>query len=239
MGKSGGSIVSAWLVLLCLLEAAHAEARKSIEAALDAHLASRAALTAQREGWRQHRLQIQHNLPPRAATLAGCSTALEVRGASGALEPGRQRLEVACPGEAGWRLTLLSEVEILVPVVFARQPIERGTTLRAEHLELREISLGKSRDHYLAPEPLLGMSSKRRIRAGQQLSSRLVDEPLLVRRGQPLRISASVDGIEASTLGEALEDGNRDQVIRVRNQSSGKTIKARVIEAGVVSSVLE
>ena len=68
------------------------------------------------------------------------------------------------------------------------------------------------------------------------LSPGLLTRPTLVKRGQRVKILASHDGIQASTLGEALENGQRDAVIRIRNLSSEKTIEAKVLEAGVVSS---
>ncbi|MNJ71858.1 flagellar basal body P-ring biosynthesis protein FlgA [compost metagenome] len=57
-----------------------------------------------------------------------------------------------------------------------------------------------------------------------------------MRRGQQVKILASHDGINAATLGEALENGGQDAVIRVKNLSSGKTIEGKVLEAGVVTS---
>jgi len=51
-----------------------------------------------------------------------------------------------------------------------------------------------------------------------------------------VKIVASHDGIEASTNGEALADGQPGEVIRVRNVRSGKVIDAKVVEEGVVTS---
>jgi len=51
-----------------------------------------------------------------------------------------------------------------------------------------------------------------------------------------VKVVASNEGIEASTSGEALGDGQPGDVIRVRNTRSGKVIDAKVIEPGVVSS---
>ncbi len=85
-------------------------------------------------------------------------------------------------------------------------------------------------------EQVVGKTAKRRIRAGQTLTADLLDAPLWVRRGQSVTIVARQDGIEASTLGEALANGREGDVVRVRNRSSEKVIDAQVIGDGVVTS---
>jgi flagella basal body P-ring formation protein FlgA len=59
---------------------------------------------------------------------------------------------------------------------------------------------------------------------------------MAVRRGEPVKMIANNDGIEASASGEALADGQPGDVIRVRNTRSGKVIEAKVLEPGVVTS---
>lgn len=80
------------------------------------------------------------------------------------------------------------------------------------------------------------MVAARRLRPNQVLTPVLVEGAAAVRRGDVVKIVAVAEGIEASTKGEALADGQPGDVIRVRNLSSDKTIHAKVIERGVVTS---
>jgi flagella basal body P-ring formation protein FlgA len=86
---------------------------------------------------------------------------------------------------------------------------------------------------------VVGLSAKRRIREGQQLTPALLTGAVLVKRGQQVVIQANQDGIQAKAVGEALANGQLGDVIRVRNLGSEKVIEAKVIEAGVVSSTFK
>src|SRR5690606_32545004 len=92
------------------------------------------------------------------------------------------------------------------------------------------------RGFYSRVEDVAGSLAARRIRTNQLLTPALVASLPAVRRGETVKIVASRDGIEASTDGEALSDGQVGELIRVRNISSDKVIDAKVIEPGVVSS---
>jgi flagella basal body P-ring formation protein FlgA len=48
---------------------------------------------------------------------------------------------------------------------------------------------------------------------------------------------ARVEGVEVSTAGEALDAGARGASIRVRNSTSGQTLRMRVTGAGTVEPV--
>src|SRR5690606_10363778 len=115
--------------------------------------------------------------------------------------------------------------------------IDRGRTLTANDLKLQRINIAKARrGYYNRLEDVVGLTAKRRIRAGQTLTPALLEQSMAVRRGQPVKIIASHEGIEASTSGEALSDGQPVDVIRVRNVRSEKVIDAKVLESGVVTS---
>jgi flagella basal body P-ring formation protein FlgA len=149
----------------------------------------------------------------------------------------RQRLSVQCPDQPGWTVKVSSQATIRVSAVFANQAIERGRTIGAEQLKLQELDISKApRGFFSRLEQVVGKGAKRRIRANQALDSSFLAMPLLVRRGEQVKIIANHEGIAAATMGEALENGEQGAVIRVRNPSSRKTIEAQVLDTGVVTS---
>ena len=48
---------------------------------------------------------------------------------------------------------------------------------------------------------------------------------------------ARIEGIEVSTAGEALDAGARGALVRVKNSTSGQTVRMRVIAPGTVEPV--
>ncbi|MNN87558.1 flagellar basal body P-ring biosynthesis protein FlgA [compost metagenome] len=60
--------------------------------------------------------------------------------------------------------------------------------------------------------------------------------PWLVRRGERVSMVARHGDTQAVTQGEALENGRKGQVIRVKNLASGSIIDAQVTEPGTVTS---
>lgn len=213
-------------------------AGEQIDQAIEQHLSRVIASEAEAQRWRG--MRFSHNSTPlnSTANLPKCTQALAVNRTDDS--PSllvRQRLEVRCQDQPGWALVVSSQVSIFLPVVFTSRAIERGQRISAEQLSLQELDIGKaSRGFFNNIDDVVGMGAKRRIRANQVLNPGLLAMPLLVKRGQQVKILANHDGIEASTLGEALENGQLNAVIRVKNVNSGKTIEAKVLEAGVVSS---
>lgn len=241
--RPGGRCASALFRLLALglllAPAAQADTPLAqIEAAVDRALAERVAAHAQRQGWQGLRFVREGGGLVGSAAVHACALPLQVRDSSGGEAPlGRQRLSLHCPAQPGWTQDYLAQVELYLPVLFTSQSLERGQTLGAAQLKRQEAALSKlGRGFYHREDEVIGMGAKRRIRADQLLTPALLGEALLVRRGQQVKIQASQDGISASTLGEALDNGQRGEVIRVRNLASEKVIKAKVMEEGVVSS---
>jgi flagella basal body P-ring formation protein FlgA len=234
-----GSAVSALLFSGLLLSAQAAEtAQQQLEDAVAAPMRALLERHAREQGWQGMDYQLQHQLLGNAPT-APCPTAPSVERLAGDPDPlQRQRFQLRC-AEAGWQATLLSQAQVYLPMVVALRVVERDQTLAAADLSLQRTDLGKARRGFFnSIEQVVGQSAKRRLRAGQLINPSLLDVALLVRRGDKVKIVASQDGIQASANGEALADGKQGEVIRVRNLSSEKVIDARVLESGVVSSIL-
>ncbi len=239
-GSFFSSLRRSLLATVLLPAALHAASGTSeqIDQAIEQHLSQAIATEAEAQSWRG--MRFSHNSTPlnNTANLPKCTQALAVNRTDDS--PSllvRQRLEVRCQDQPGWTIVVSSQTSIFLPVVFTNRAIERGQRISAEQLSLQELDISKaSRSFFNDTDDVVGMSAKRRIRANQALNPGLLAMPLLVKRGQQVKILANHDGIEASTLGEALENGQLNAVIRVKNVNSGKTIETKVLETGVVTS---
>lgn len=237
-----GKASSVWsiviLLLLSVTSQAHADATTQVQQAVENHLRLMLEQQAARQGWQGMQLRYEISVPASAANLPPCSDALQVQAtgeAPSAME--RQTLQIRCVDTPGWSTNATGQAHVFLPAVHAEGIIDRGQTLTAGDLKLQRINIAKARrGYYNQIEEVVGLAAKRRIRAGQTITPALLEQAMAVKRGQPVKIVASNEGIEASTSGEALADGQPGDVIRVRNVGSGKVIDAKVLEQGVVTS---
>ena len=233
------------LCLLCLLclslcASAHADQtpRQQMDSAIHRHLNNLMNQHAREQGWKGLRLELDNTPLSSLHQLAPCPGQIEVSGGS-LTKLSRQSLRLTCDqASQGWPINVSTDMKVFLPVVISTRVINRGDNITAALLKSEETDITRaSRGFYHRTAPLIGMSAKRRIRANQILTPDLIDQPQLIKRGDKVNIIASQDGISASMQGEALEKGSAAEVIRVKNLSSGKTIEAKVLEAGVVTSI--
>jgi flagellar basal body P-ring formation protein FlgA len=135
------------------------------------------------------------------------------------LESGEERVL----GLAGQAQAL---VEVLVPV----RSIGAGELLTADLLEPLVVAERQLRvDTITDPAALQDVEARRRLLPGRPVRQGDVQAPRLVRRGEAVEIVYRAPGIELVTMGRALEDGSRGNVVGVSNLDSDQRL------AGVVT----
>jgi flagella basal body P-ring formation protein FlgA len=173
-------------------------------------------------------------LPNRHAAPA-CDRPYEITAAD-ASRPDRLRFTVRCPGQARAtvypvRATLRADVLVTVAAIPA------GTQLAAADVTLASRDLAGAADAVTDPAALAGRVNRRALKAGQMIQTRVLKSVDTVRRGQAVRIVSRAAGVEVSTTGTALQNGARNDTIRVRNARTGKIIAARVVAPDVVEPI--
>lgn len=233
---TGSALSALAIALLPLGLQAATTAQQQIESAATSAMTAMIQDHAKRQDWKDMQLHLIHQVKGRTPTLP-CQSEPTIQRAGNSIKPlARHRFSVRCDNPS-WEASVTSQADISLPMVTSIKTLEKDQTIAIGDLRLVRAELGKSRRGFFTSlEAVAGQSAKRRIRAGQQLNPSLLDTPVLVRRGEKVKIVASQDGIRASANGEALADGRQGKVIRVRNMSSEKVIDAQVLEDGVVSS---
>lgn len=146
---------------------------------------------------------------------------------------GRVRVRVRCQG-AG-EIGYLFRAEVSGLALAAANDIAPGQTLGADDVS-EQLVLLRSPQPLLTPDAALdGLRSKTLIRKGTPLRGLLLETAPLVKRGMAVAIVAEQEGIRVEVAGTALETAGKDEWVRVKNGNSGKVIRARVIDTGVVS----
>jgi flagellar basal body P-ring formation protein FlgA len=121
-----------------------------------------------------------------------------------------------------------------VPV--AARTLERGAIIGAADIEKADITvLGARQTAITDPRDLVGKQLRRSVRAGQPFIGIDVKEPDLVRKGDTVSMVLRNGNLAIATAGRALEDGARDQVIKVQNIASRKVVEGRVSGAGSIT----
>lgn len=145
---------------------------------------------------------------------------------------GRVRVRVRCQG-AG-EIGYLFRAEVSGLALAASRDIAPGQMLGADDVGEQRVLL-RSPQPLLAPDVVLdGLRSKTLIRQGTPLRGMLLETAPLVKRGMAVAIVAEQEGIRVEVAGTALETAGKDEWVRVKNGNSGKVIRARVIDTGVV-----
>ncbi len=162
-----------------------------------------------------------------------CAAPLNI-GAQNQQAVGRVTLLVACDSE--WSIYVPVDLNILRPVVVTTRPLATGAVIAADDIALAPQEIGALNGTYLtALDEAIGMGVKRPLLPGKPIFTQQLEQPLLIRRGEAVVISAAAGEFSVSTSGTALSDGRRGDMIRIKNSNSARTVSARVIGPGQVT----
>ncbi|MEN3275859.1 MAG: flagellar basal body P-ring formation protein FlgA [Massilia sp.] len=225
------------LLLSPLLVSLPASAAPTIASQVEEAARAELAKQASASGLRDPRFELTV-VPPRVSSrLASACTgpveidALDTRQAS------RMRFAVRCPGAGTSRQEYIVRARISAEVVLAAVPIATNEVLTDAHVTVGQREITSIADPVVDPSLAVGQTSRRTLRAGDVLRNNSLTPPILVKRGDAVVMIARTEGIEVSTAGEALDAGARGAVVRVRNSTSGQTVRMRVTAPGTVEPV--
>ncbi|MCJ0974406.1 flagellar basal body P-ring formation protein FlgA [Pseudomonas sp. PS1] len=187
----------------------------------------------------QARYQVQVNrLDPRLR-LAACDQPLAARLESPAQPVGRTTVRVSCEGSAPWSVFVPAQVHLYREVVVTLRPLKRDSIIDVTDVTLAERDVSLLNQGYLtAIDQVVGNKLTRPVLADQVVPPSYVSLAEVVRKGDQVVISAKNSAINVRMPGEALSDGAVGSQIRVKNQSSGRVVKARVTGPGQVEVMM-
>ena len=117
-----------------------------------------------------------------------------------------------------------------VPVL--TRSLDRGMLIAPSDIELVRLNLFQEpRDIAAKVDTVVGKRLKQRIGAGETIRKNQIDIPPLIPRGKRISMIYQVPGFQATATGVAMEDGHEEGIIKVKNDTSRKVVRARVISA--------
>ncbi len=214
-------------------------ARKQVTAAVQHHAAQALRQEAGRRKWPEYQAKMNLFIPSDVSRYAPCPDALTVSLPGGErIDLNRLRFDVRCEGPQGWDVAVTVKPDVYLPVVIAKNSLERGQVLSASDVSIKKLNISSTRGNYLTdPDEAIGLTVKRRIRELQPIALTQLESPVLVERGQRVLMIAEQGGVEARTMGEAMKKGRKGEMIKVKNESSERVVSAIVADAGVVKMV--
>jgi len=144
--------------------------------------------------------------------------------------------------EGGARPVRIGEATAVVTVVAdavrTRRDVARGSRLGAADLEVRSSDLhGRPFGRLPSFEDVVGARVKRDIGADAIVTAADVAAEALVRAGDTVLVHVRVGQVDIVGRMVALENGERDAVIRVINQETRHTTRARIVGRAEVEVV--
>lgn len=116
-------------------------------------------------------------------------------------------------------------VEVAVP----SRRIMRGAVIKDDDITYVQMRRDKlPRNKLVSAREIIGKSARRALRTNQPIGANDIQPPVLVERNSIVTISLETNVMQLTAQGKAIEDGARNDVIRVANLKSGQVIEAVV-----------
>jgi flagella basal body P-ring formation protein FlgA len=154
--------------------------------------------------------------PPHARRVASGEEEIAVRGGASPWV-GIQRFEVAVRSPDGQvRFDVDAEVTVVPQRVVAARSLPRGAMIRAADVRL-EHGIDADSDAFHSIDEVVGKQTTRAIPQGKVLQHSSIRQPLLVRRGEVITVTARSAGIRVRSTAKAREDGSLGDLIEVES----------------------
>ncbi len=150
---------------------------------------------------------------------------------------GRFLGQVVSPAEGtpAARATISGRAVELADIPVLARRIEPGEVIKQRDIEWISTRADRlNRNTVRSPERLLGKSPRRPIRAGQQIKSADLRDPVLVEKNSMVTIRLESPRMVLTAQGRALDQGAAGDVIRVMNTKSKTIVDAAVTASGAV-----
>lgn len=121
-----------------------------------------------------------------------------------------------------------------IPVLKTR--MRRGDIIRASDIDYIKVQTESlAHDVILNADDIIGTTPRTSLNSTSPIRSYDLQRPKIVKRGDKVTMIYSNGRVRIETIGKALEEGAKGDIIRVANGASNKTIQAEIIADRTVS----
>jgi flagella basal body P-ring formation protein FlgA len=147
------------------------------------------------------------------------------------ITPGARTIAVKLRDADGRQFTKQIKVNWYQPVVYSARPIAKNAPVDLSSLRTRIGITGMMVTLFSSPEQLAGAVSRRPVVARAAIETGDISQNGFVRAGSAVTMVASVNGLGVEVKGIAMQRGGMGDIIKVKNLSSKKILRARIIGA--------
>lgn len=168
--------------------------------------------------------------------LQACEAPIQTLTEFGNIKQKHLTVKVSCEAPTKWSLRVPVKLQVFQPVVVASQQIQRDHILTQQDLHIHKQDIAQIGDSYFQSEDeLLGLSSVKSIQPGAVIKRHMVRQPIIIHRGETVKIVVSSPGFKLETAGIAQMDGAVGDIIKVKNARSNRMIDVKVKGSGEVT----
>ncbi len=175
---------------------------------------------------------------PRSAVLPLGEVTHKVKLLNGALLKRKVPVHFHLYVDEEWvrKILVMVELEMVDDVVVARRLLKRGRVISEADIAIRTLDVsGMPSNIITRTEDVLGKKVKRDIKALHVVRTDMVEQPMMVKRGDIVQVIAESERLRISTMGIIKGIGGRSgERIRVVNIDSNRSLYARVVDAKTV-----
>lgn len=136
------------------------------------------------------------------------------------------------------RATCYFRVTVYDNILIAARDLSLEKEITANDVRIEEYAVENQGEVYLKDlGTIVGKVPSRAIKAGMPIKENMIQSPIVIESGASITMISNKNGIKIAVEGVAMQRGRIGKIIRVRNASSKKVLRAKVIDAHTVEIV--
>lgn len=205
----------------------------------DSIRAAARAFIAQRHPWQSLESHIEVSRLDGRSRLPRCNQALRSFLPTGARIRHRTTVGIQCPDNPGWKVYLPVTVTAFASVLVATRPLPPGTVVQRSDVQTVKRDIASLGYGYIGRlDENRGYRTTRSVSQGAVLTPVMVEDAVMIRRGQKVTLLAKSGPVSVSMAGIATSEGSLGKRISVKNITSGRELEGIVRSAETVEIAL-
>ena len=123
----------------------------------------------------------------------------------------------------------INKISNSIKLITLRNNLKKGEVIQKHDLKFDYKTNSVGNGFFESFDKLVGRKINQNLSKGQVIKIRHLEENFMVSEGQSIIIFSDLHGINVRMQGNALENGHFNELIKVKNISSGKIVQGRVI----------
>ena len=142
------------------------------------------------------------------------------------------RVSLNSDGKEHKQILVRAKIDVVDEVTVAKSRIKKGSKIGKQDLITVKKDISKEKRGYQpAADMVVGQQAKRDIHRMESLKPELVEEPVIVQKGSPIRIVYQSKSLYLTNLGVAMKSARRGDMIPVRTLRNKTTVYAIIKDA--------